>query len=164
MKCDMGFIEIWKQYSETPADRQTPYFQPLFPSLSEYRQRYKSPKIRWAKDVVIPEIKQIFYEVREADKVNALSRLLDVEDPQLAIVFCHTKKDVDDVSTKLGQMGYNAGALHGDYTQARRDEAEQIQDGYADILVAMICGSYKRRTMISAFLNPDIMSTDRKNR
>ena len=46
-------------------------------------------------------------------------RLLDVEDPQLAIVFCHTKRDVDEVSMKLGQMGYNAGALHGDFTQAR---------------------------------------------
>jgi len=64
-------------------------------------------------DVVIPKIKQIFYEVREPDKINALSRLLDVEDMQLTIIFCHTKRDVDEVSLKLGQMGYNAGALHG---------------------------------------------------
>ena len=60
-----------------------------------------------------------------------------MEDPQLAIVFCHTKRDVDDVSTKLEQMGYNAGALHGDYAQARRDEVmNKFKTGRLDILVA----------------------------
>lgn len=99
----------------------------------------KSPeKIRVnTKDVVIPEIRQIFYEVMEENKINALSRLLDVEDPQLAIVFCHTKREVDDVSTKLSQSGYNAGAIHGDYTQARRDEVmHKFKGGMLDILVA----------------------------
>jgi ATP-dependent RNA helicase DeaD len=139
---DMGFIEDMETIlRETPADRQTLLFSATIPQpIMNIARRYmRNPeKIRVnTKDVVIPEIKQIFYEVREADKVNALSRLLDVEDPQLAIVFCHTKKDVDDVSTKLGQMGYNAGALHGDYTQARRDEVmNKFKTGMLDILVA----------------------------
>jgi ATP-dependent RNA helicase DeaD len=60
-----------------------------------------------------------------------------VEDPQLAIVFCHTKRDVDEVSMKLDQMGYNSGALHGDFTQARRDEVmHKFKTGMLDILVA----------------------------
>jgi ATP-dependent RNA helicase DeaD len=66
-----------------------------------------------------------------------LFQLLDVEDPQLAIIFCHTKRDVDEVSLKLGQMGYNAGALHGDFTQAQRDEVMgKFKAGMLDILVA----------------------------
>jgi ATP-dependent RNA helicase DeaD len=90
-----------------------------------------------AKDLVVPKIKQVFYEVREGDKINALSRLLDVEDPQLAIVFCHTKREVDDVAMQLEQMGYNANALHGDFTQARRDEVmTKFKKGMLDVLVA----------------------------
>jgi ATP-dependent RNA helicase DeaD len=89
------------------------------------------------KDVVVPEIKQVFYEVRDADKLNALTRLIDVEDPQLAIVFCHTKRDVDDVAMKLQQMGYNASPLHGDFTQTHRDEVmDKFKKGKLDILVA----------------------------
>ncbi len=60
-----------------------------------------------------------------------------MEDPQLAIVFCHTKRDVDNVSTELDQMGYNAGALHGDFTQAKRDEVMgKFKSGMLEILVA----------------------------
>jgi len=139
---DMGFIEDMETILKvTPAERQTLLFSATIPQqIMHIARRYmRNPeKIRVnTKDVIIPEIKQIFYEVREADKVNALSRLLDVEDPQLAIVFCHTKRDVDDVSMKLSQMGYNAGALHGDYTQARRDEVMgKFKTGMLDILVA----------------------------
>jgi ATP-dependent RNA helicase DeaD len=89
------------------------------------------------RDVVVPEIKQVFYEVKEADKINALTRLIDVEDPKLAIVFCHTKRDVDDVSMKLQQMGYSANALHGDFTQTHRDDVmSKFKSGKLDILVA----------------------------
>lgn len=139
---DMGFIEDMETILKTtPAERQTLLFSATIPQpIMNIAKRYmKSPdKIRVdTKNVVIPKIKQIFYEVREEDKINALSRLLDVEDPQLAIVFCHTKRDVDDVSTKLDQMGYNAGALHGDYTQAKRDEVmNKFKGGMLDILVA----------------------------
>jgi ATP-dependent RNA helicase DeaD len=60
-----------------------------------------------------------------------------VEDPELTIIFCHTRKDVDELCGKLQQIGYNASALHGDYTQARRDEVmEKFKKGKIDILVA----------------------------
>ncbi|MBF0559493.1 MAG: DEAD/DEAH box helicase [Nitrospirae bacterium] len=139
---NMGFIEDMELILKTiPEERQTLLFSATMPQpiMLIARKYMKEPeKIRISpKDVVIPQIKQVFYEVREADKINALSRLLDVESPQLAIIFCHTKREVDEVSMKLGQLGYNASALHGDFTQARRDEVMyKFREGMLDILVA----------------------------
>lgn len=139
---NMGFIEdIEIILKTTPAERQTVLFSATMPQpIMNIAKRYmRNPeKIRVnAKDLVVPKIKQVFYEVREGDKINALGRLLDVEDPQLAIVFCHTKREVDDVAMQLEQMGYNANALHGDFTQARRDEVmTKFKKGMLDVLVA----------------------------
>lgn len=139
---DMGFIEDIKTILKaTPSEKQTLLFSATIPQpiMNIARQHMKSPeKIRVnTKDIVIPEIRQIFYEIRGEDKINALSRLLDVEDPELAIIFCHTKREVDEVFMKLSQSGYNAGAIHGDYTQARRDEVmNKFRGGLLDILVA----------------------------
>jgi len=89
------------------------------------------------KDLVVTEIKQVFYEVRDADKINALSRLIDVEDPKLAIVFCHTKRDVDEVAMKLNRWDIAASALHGDFTTGPAGRGHgKIQKGMIDILVA----------------------------
>lgn len=139
---NMGFIEDIESILKTiPLDRQTLLFsatmpQPIMDIARKYMKRPEKVKVN-TKDVIVPKIKQIFYEVREEDKINALSRLIDVEDPQLAIVFCHTKREVDDVSMRLAQMGYNAGALHGDFTQARREEVmSKFKKGKLDILVA----------------------------
>jgi ATP-dependent RNA helicase DeaD len=139
---DMGFIEdIETILKATPAERQTLLFSATIPHLiMNIARRYmRNPeKIHVnIKDVVIPKIRQTFYEVSEENKINALSRILDVEEPQLAIVFCHTKRKVDEVSMKLSQLGYNAGAIHGDYTQARRDDVmNKFKGGMLDILVA----------------------------
>jgi ATP-dependent RNA helicase DeaD len=139
---DMGFIEdIETILKATPVERQTLLFSATIPQLiMNIARRYmRSPeKIQVnIKEVVIPKIRQIFYEVMEENKVHALSRILDVEEPQLAIVFCHTKRKVDEVSMKLSQLGYNAGAIHGDYTQARRDDVmNKFKRGMLDILVA----------------------------
>lgn len=139
---DMGFIEdIETILKTTPAERQTLLFSATMPLpiLNITKKFMRTPeKIRInPKDVVVPEIKQVFYEVRDADKLNALTRLIDVEDPQLAIVFCHTKRDVDEVAMKLQQMGYSASPLHGDFTQAHRDEVmDKFKKGNLDILVA----------------------------
>ena len=139
---NMGFIDDMEIIlKNTPADRQTLLFSATMPQLiMNIAKRYmKNPeKIRVnTKDVVVSKIKQVFYEVKEGDKINALSRLLDVEDPQLAIIFCHTKREVDEVTLKLQQMGYNANALHGDFTQVRRDEVmNKFKNGMIDVLVA----------------------------
>ena len=138
---DMGFIEdIETILKATPAERQTLLFSATIPHLimNIARQYMRNPeKIQVNIKDVIPKIRQTFYEVSEENKINALSRILDVEEPQLAIVFCHTKRKVDEVSMKLSQLGYNAGAIHGDYTQARRDDVMyKFKGGMLDILVA----------------------------
>lgn len=139
---DMGFLDdIVTILKETPAERQTLLFSATIPQqIMNIARRYMtSPeKIQVnTRDIVIPEIRQLFYEVGEESRINALSRLLDVEDPDQAIVFCHTKREVDDVSMKLGQLGYNAGAIHGDYTQAKRDDVmRKFRGRTLDILVA----------------------------
>jgi ATP-dependent RNA helicase DeaD len=139
---NMGFIEdIETILKTTPSERQTLLFSATMPLtiMNIAKRHMKNPeKIKVnTKELVVPKIRQIFYEVREEEKLKALSRLLDVEDPQLAIVFCHTKREVDEVATKLSQMGYNAGALHGDFTQQRREEVmKKFKGGIIDILVA----------------------------
>jgi len=139
---DMGFIEdIETILKQTPPERQTLLFSATMPEpiLTIAKKYMKKPeKIRVNPgNMIVPKIKQVFYEVRNEDKLNALARLLDVEDPSLAIVFCHTKRDVDDVSQKLQHMGYNADALHGDFSQARREEVMgKFRKGEIEILVA----------------------------
>lgn len=139
---DMGFVDdIETILKTTPSERQTLLFSATMPQpiMDIAKRHMKHPeKIRInPKDIVVQKIRQVFYEVREGDKINALSRLLDVEDPGLAIIFCHTKREVDQVSMKLQQMGYNANALHGDFTQAQRDDVmKKFKGGMLDILVA----------------------------
>jgi ATP-dependent RNA helicase DeaD len=139
---DMGFLDdMVTILKETPSERQTLLFSATIPQqiMNIAKRHMRIPeRIRVnTRDLVIPEIRQLFYEVGEETRINALSRLLDVEDPELAIVFCHTKREVDDVCIKLSQLGYNAGAIHGDYTQARRDEVmRKFRGGTLDILVA----------------------------
>lgn len=139
---NMGFIEdIERILKAIPSERQTVLFSATMPEpiLNIAKKHMKNPvRIKVdPKDLVIPKIKQIFYEVRSEDKINALSKLIDVEDPQLAIVFCHTKREVDEVATKLNQRGYNAGGLHGDFTQSKREEViKKFREGKLDLLVA----------------------------
>lgn len=139
---DMGFIEDMKTILKaTPEERQTLLFSATIPQpiMNIARQYMRNPeKIRVnTRDVVIPKIRQTFYEVRGENKINALTTLLDTENPGLAIIFCHTKREVDDVFLKLSQLGYNAGAIHGDYTQAKRDEImNKFKGRILDILIA----------------------------
>jgi ATP-dependent RNA helicase DeaD len=139
---NMGFIEDMKKIlKEIPEKRQTLLFSATMP------QEIRSMAIKYmddpenvrvsTTDMVVSKIKQVFYEVREEDKMKALTRVLDVEDPSLTLIFCHTKRDVDDVSGRLQQMGYYAGAIHGDFTQSHRDEVMgKFKKGEIDILVA----------------------------
>lgn len=133
---DMEFI-----LGATPEDRQTMLFSATMPGrIVEISKKYmnKPKKVKVdAVDLVSAQIQQIFYEVRHSDKTKALTRILDVQDPTLTIVFCHTKREVDELTGKLQQMGYSAGAIHGDFTQNFRDEMIfKFKKGTIDILVA----------------------------
>ncbi len=139
---NMGFIEdITKILDKVPAERQTMLFSATMPpAIMRIGKRYMKDAEHIAvaaSDMVVSKIKQIYYEMREEDKVNALTRLLDVEGPSLTLVFCHTKREVDDVAGKLQRMGYPAGAIHGDFTQSHRDEMmRKFKGGDLDVLVA----------------------------
>lgn len=139
---NMGFIDdIEIIINRTPENRQTMLFsatmpQPILDIAKKYMISPEKIKVN-TKDVVVPKVSQVFYEVRESEKIKALIRLLDVENPSLAIVFCHTKREVDEVATQLQETGFNAGALHGDFSQAHRDEVmNKFRSGRLDVLVA----------------------------
>jgi ATP-dependent RNA helicase DeaD len=139
---NMGFIEdIRRILSEIPEKRQTMLFSATMPEeILRIAKTYMKKPVYLsvdAGDMVVAKIKQVFYEVREEDKIKALSRLIDVEVESLILVFCHTKREVDDVASKLQQMGYPAGAIHGDFTQSHRDEMiRKFKSGDIDVLVA----------------------------
>jgi ATP-dependent RNA helicase DeaD len=139
---NMGFIEDMQTIlSDTPEERQTLLFSATMPEqIVRISRKYMvAPrKVRVdTKELVVAKIKQVFYEVRENDKIKALTRILDVQDPAMTLMFCHTKREVDEISGKLQQMGYEAGAIHGDFTQSFRDEMmRKFKSGEIDILVA----------------------------
>lgn len=139
---DMGFIEdIEKILSKVPEERQTMLFSATIDRnvlrlSKKYMDSPEKVSVSMA-DIVVPKIKQIFYEVWEEEKINALSKVIDIDDPYRCLVFCHTKRDVDDVAMRLKKMGYNADAIHGDYTQFKRDSVmKSFKSGDVDILVA----------------------------
>ncbi|MHB8836771.1 MAG: DEAD/DEAH box helicase [Candidatus Methylomirabilia bacterium] len=139
---DMGFIEdIEKILELTPAARQMMlYSATMAPAIAKIAKKHMKDPLKIAinlKDIVAPKIAQVFYEVAQRDKTEVLTRLLDVESPELTLVFCHTRREVDEVAASLGQLGYNAGALHGDFAQAHREEVMgKFKRGAIDILVA----------------------------
>jgi ATP-dependent RNA helicase DeaD len=139
---DMGFIaDIERILAMTPESRQTMlYSATMAPEIIRIAKRHMRDPVKIAinvKDIVAPQIKQVFYEVLDRDKPEVLRRLLDVEAPELTLVFCHTKREVDDVAARLQKLGYNAGALHGDFTQSHREDMMgKFRDGKIDILVA----------------------------
>lgn len=80
---------------------------------------------------------QIYFEVRESDKFDALTRIIDVEPEFYAIVFCRTKVMVDEVVTKLLERGYAADGLHGDVSQAQREKIlRKFKKKLTNIMVA----------------------------
>jgi ATP-dependent RNA helicase DeaD len=139
---NMGFIDdIETILKETPPTRQTMLFSATMPAqIVRISKKYmSSPKKVGvdAKELVVAKINQVFYEVRRDDKIRALTRIIDVQAPELTLIFCHTKREVDDLSGRLHQMGYDAGAIHGDFTQSYREEImRQFKGGELDILVA----------------------------
>jgi ATP-dependent RNA helicase DeaD len=87
--------------------------------------------------VTVPQIAQAYFEVPERQKFETLSRLLDMESPELAIIFGRTKRRVDELSEALQKRGYSADGLHGDLSQNQRDAVmRKFRDGSIDVLVA----------------------------
>ncbi|MDV2687561.1 DEAD/DEAH box helicase, partial [Alkalihalophilus lindianensis] len=70
--------------------------------------------------MTVPSIDQYYLEVQEKNKFDVLTRLLDIQSPELAIVFGRTKRRVDELAEALNLRGYTAEGIHGDLSQAKR--------------------------------------------
>jgi ATP-dependent RNA helicase DeaD len=142
---DMGFAEdLDAILSETPEDRQTVLFSATMPPriAALARRQLRDPiRIEIARERVeegsAPLVRQTAYIVPRAQKLLALGRVLDVEAPEAAIVFCRTRNEVDEISDTLNARGYRAEALHGGMSQEQRDRAMgRLRTGIADLLIA----------------------------
>jgi ATP-dependent RNA helicase DeaD len=89
------------------------------------------------KKMTVPAITQHYMELHESQKFDVLCRILDIQSPDMAIVFGRTKKRVDEIQEGLAKRGYSARGLHGDLDQSKRDSVmKQFKDGTIQVLVA----------------------------
>ncbi|WP_276692055.1 DEAD/DEAH box helicase [Acidaminococcus massiliensis] len=137
---DMGFVDDMENIiKNVPPERQTMLFSATMPRpiLSISKKYMRAPKmVAIHKEVVTaPTIDQYYYETR--DKVDGLCRILDTTDDCKMIIFCRTKKGVDELVIALATRGYEAEGLHGDLSQNQRDRVmKKFRSGQVDILVA----------------------------
>ncbi len=139
---NMGFREdIDTILKEVPEERQTVLFSATMPrEILELSKRYlKDPahvKISH-KALTVPSIDQYYLMAGNATKTEILSRIIDANDIKLSLVFCNTKKRVDELASDLQSRGYAAEALHGDMRQEQRDKVmAKFRNGQFDILIA----------------------------
>ena len=139
---NMGFLEDMETIlSELPEERQTVMFSATMPpAIAEIAKKFqKDPEIVTVvkKELTVPKVTQYYYEVKPKTKVEVMCRLLDMYDPKLSIVFCNTKRQVDDLVQELQGRGYFAEGLHGDLKQMQRDRVmNSFRNGRTDILIA----------------------------
>lgn len=139
---DMGFMDdITSILKLVPEERQTMLFSATMPpnikKLANQFLREPAHVSVTPKHVSAPLIDQAYIEVPERVKFDALTRLLDISSPELAIIFGRTKRRVDELSGALQKRGYSADGLHGDLSQNQRDAVmRKFRDGSIDVLVA----------------------------
>ena len=142
---DMGFQEdIEAVLKEAPAERQTVLFSATMPPRIEAiaKRHQKNPvRIRinkpLAKEGEAPKVRQQAYLLPRAQKMGALGRILDLEEPAAAIVFCRTRIEVDELTETLNARGYKSEALHGGMSQYDRDKVmRRLRSGEAELLIA----------------------------
>ena len=142
---DMGFAEDLELILEgTPETRQTALFSATLPpriaSIAEKHLR-DPERILIARDAAtkgsVPKVRQTAYIVPRPHKIAALGRVLDLESPTLALVFCRTRLEVDELAERLVGRGYRVASLHGGMGQAERDRVmARARAGTVDLLVA----------------------------
>jgi ATP-dependent RNA helicase DeaD len=142
---DMGFAEeLDTILAATPAGRQTALFSAtISPTIARVAARHLREPVRVSVRPDRPteeapaKVRQLVYVVRRPDKLAALGRILDVEDPAAALVFARTRGEVDDLAEALSGRGHDAAALHGGLSQEQRDRVMgRFREGALDVLVA----------------------------
>jgi ATP-dependent RNA helicase DeaD len=142
---DMGFAEDLEAIlDETPPQRQTLLFSATMPARIDAiaRRHLREPvRIEMGRAATAagepPRVRQSAYVVARAHKPAALGRVLDVESPAAAIVFCRTREEVDQLTETMNGRGYRAEALHGGMSQEQRDRVMgRLRSGTADLVIA----------------------------
>jgi superfamily II DNA/RNA helicase len=141
---DLGFLpDVERLLRLTPGDRQTMLFSATMPGdvVTLARRHMRRPTNIRAEDpgesAPPPLTAQHVYRTHQMDKVEVLARVLQAKDRGLAMVFCQTKRAVDQVATALADRGFAAAAVHGDLGQAQRERAlRAFRGGKVDVLVA----------------------------
>jgi ATP-dependent RNA helicase DeaD len=139
---DMGFIEdIELIIDKIPSKRQALFFSATMPlPIQRLAEKYlKNPRLVTIskENLTVPLIQQNYYEIIHCSKVDALCRILDYENYESVILFCRTKRGVDELVASLQMRGYFAEGLHGDMTQAQRDKTmRSFRLGETELLVA----------------------------
>ena len=141
---DMGFAEDIEEILEaTPSTRQTVLFSATLPPrihalAKRYQRDPERVQIGGGGTVLEPSLtRQTVYFVERSHKPSALGRLLDIEAPNSALVFCRTRTEVNELTEKMTGRGYRAEALHGGMDQTQRDRVmARLRDGTAELLIA----------------------------
>ena len=138
---DMGFQEEMEELlAALPGDRQTMFFSATMNRrvsrlIDNFGKNPETIEIE-RRSLTVDAIDQSCYEVRQRSKVEVLSRVLDIDPPRLAVVFCNTKRLVDEVTEGLLARGYAADRLHGDMTQQMRERVlARFRESTIEILV-----------------------------
>ncbi len=139
---NMGFLDdIEKILEYSNEDKRTLLFSATMPEeirkvAETYMGEYEHIKIK-PQQLTIEQTEQIYFQVSEKDKFEALCRIIDVEDEFYGLIFCRTKNDADKISHRLLDRGYDAEALHGDLSQAQREKVmTKFKKRWVTILVA----------------------------
>jgi ATP-dependent RNA helicase DeaD len=142
---DMGFADdIEAILKETSATRQTALFSATLPSrILKIAERHldRPQRVIVAREKTaagkLPRVRQVAYIIRHGEKPAALDRILDMENPASAIVFCRTRLSVDTLVEALNAHGYHAEALHGGMQQRLRDAVmNRMRSNKTDLLIA----------------------------
>lgn len=139
---DMGFLpDIERILGQCPQERQTMLFSAtLVPEIRELARNFmKNPQliVIASPELTVSLTEQHYYEVNPRQKVETICRIIDVEHPQVSLIFCRTKKGADELNRVLNSRGYTADSLHGDMSQRERDHVmERFRSGNISTLVA----------------------------
>lgn len=139
---NMGFREdIESILSNMPEERQTVFFsatmpKPILNLVHKYQNDPKMVKVT-NNEITASSVEQVYYEIESSAKDKVLSRLINFYNLQLMLVFCNTKKKVDEVVKQLRTLGHKAEGIHGDLTQAQRNNVlSKFRRSEINILVA----------------------------
>ncbi|HEU5316400.1 MAG TPA: DEAD/DEAH box helicase [Chloroflexota bacterium] len=145
---NMGFLEdmeailaaLREARGEAEAAQIALFSATIPPRIRDLAQKFMRDAVRidvTTGQVTVPQVEQVAYEIGGLTKHDALARVLDAEDPDSAIVFCATRRNVDEVSDRLAARGHRVASIHGDVAQRERERVMRaFRDGQTDVLVA----------------------------